>query len=258
MAVSRRVRAAWIVSGSVFAVVTLSFGTVQAVAALAHEEQSFTSTIPGPIRAVDVEATGSVTVIGTDTDSVTIDERVSDGLQRPDRSVAVNQGVLFVRGTCGGFPATFCGDDFVLNVPRSASVKVRADGISIAGVRGGAVLTSDGGDIRVRGATGEVWLRSHGGSIDARTLRVVNVDAESHGGNITLAFASPPRHVDASSHGGNIFVALPDDPVSYRVHASAEGGSADTPVRTDPRSRNTIRAESHGGGIDIRYAGTGH
>jgi DUF4097 and DUF4098 domain-containing protein YvlB len=135
---------------------------------------------------------------------------------------------------------------------------VRAEGIQIAEVRGSMNVTSDGGDIRVRGAAGELWLRSHGGSIDARTLRVLSVNAESRGGNITLAFASPPRRVDASSRGGNVFVALPDDPVSYRVHASAQGGSTDTPIRTDPASRNTIRAESHGGGIVIRYAGTGH
>lgn len=258
MAVSRRVRAAWIVGGSVFAIVTLSFGTVQAVAALAHEEHSFTTTIDGVVRAVDIEASGSVTVLGTDNQVVTIDERVSDGLQHPDRSTALNQGVLVVRGTCGGFPATFCGDDIVLRVPREASVRVEANGVRVAGVRGAMSVTSDGGDIRVRGAAGELWLRSHGGRIDARALRVLRVDAESNGGNISLGFASPPRHVDASSHGGNIFVALPDEPVSYRVRASAEGGSTDTPIRTDPSSRNTIRAESHGGGVAIRYAGTGH
>lgn len=255
MAVSRRVRVAWIVGGSVFAVATLGFGTVQAVAALAHEERSVHTTIDGVIRSVEIEASGSVTVIGTDRELVTIDERVSDGLQHPDRSIRVHQGVLVVRGTCGGFPATFCGDDFDLRVPRSVALRVRADGIRVAGVRGGLDLTTHGDDIQVRGATGELWLRSHGGSIDGRALGVLSVDAQSFGGEITLAFKSPPARVAASSHGGNLFVTLPDDPVSYRVDASAQGGSTDTPIRTDPASRRTIRAESFGGGITIRYAG---
>ena len=158
-----------------------------------------------------------------------------------------------MRGTCGGFPATFCGDDFVIRVPRSTSVWVRAEAIHVAGVNGGAELTSDGGDIDVRGATGELWLRSHGGSIDARNLGVLSVDAQSDGGNTTLAFRSPPRLVDAGSSGGSILMVLPEDSVSYRVDASAQGGSTDTSIRTDPESRNEIHAASDGGGIVIRY-----
>ena len=253
MAVSRGARTAWIVVGSIFTVVTLGFGTVQAVSALAHEERTRTTTIRQPVRAVVVVAAGSVRVIGTDEESVTITETISDGLQRPSRSTEINQGVLYLRGTCPGFPETFCRDDFVLRVPRSASLTIDADGIRVAGVRGGLRLTSDGGDIDVRGATGELWLRSHGGSIDARNLGVLSVDAQSDGGNTTLAFRSPPRLVDAGSSGGHIHLVLPEDSVSYRVDASAQGGSTDTSIRTDPESRNEIHAASDGGGIVIRY-----
>lgn len=71
---------------------------------------------------------------------------------------------------------------------------------------------------------------------------------------MTLAFVAPPARVDASSSGGNIVVVLPDRPVAYRVHASGQGGSTDTPIRTDPNGPNVINAESRGGDVSIRYA----
>jgi hypothetical protein len=253
MAVSRRVRAAWVIGGSVFTVATLGFGTLQAVAGLAHEERSYTTTISDPVRALDIRASGSVTVVGTDGATVTIDERVSDGLQHPDRSTDLNQGVLYLRGTCSGFPETFCGDDFIVRVPHAVSVRVQAEGVRVSSVRGGVSVTSDGGDVQVRGATGELWLQSHGGDIEARALGVSSVNTKSYGGNTTLSFRSPPGRVTASSQGGNILFVLPRNPVSYRVEASADGGSTGTAIRTDPTSSHVLRASSSGGEVSIRY-----
>jgi hypothetical protein len=98
-----------------------------------------------------------------------------------------------------------------------------------------------------------VRLSSHGGEIDGVGLRAPTLTATSYGGNITVGFAVPPDHVGASSHGGHVVVALPDGPVTYRVDTSTSGGSAETLVRTDPDSDRTIRAESHGGDVTVRY-----
>jgi hypothetical protein len=256
MAVSRGVRTAWIVGGSVFTLVTLGFGTLQAVAGLAHEERTIRTTIDEPIRAIDIEATGSVTVRGGDGRTVMIRERVSDGLHRPARSMTVDRGVLTIRGTCVQFPATFCSDDFELRVPGAVAVRIRSRGAAVDNVRGGVDVRSDGDDISLQRVAGAVRLSSHGGTITGTALEATSVETASYGGDTTLSFLVAPRRVAVTSYGGDIFVGLPEGPLAYRVDASANGGSTDTAVRTDPSSSRIVRADSYGGDIDIRYTGT--
>jgi len=253
MTISPTTRAAWILGGSVFTIVTLGFGTLQAVAGLAHEERTIRSVIDEEVRVLDVEASGSVTVLGRETGPITVTERVSDGLQSPRRSRRVEGGRLVLRGECRHFPATFCSDDFIVRVPSSVQVVVRADDITVTRLRGGARLTSDGGNINVHRSSGTMRLSSHGGNITATALESAAIETDSYGGNTALGFARSPRRVDASSHGGDIFLGLPDRSVAYRVDASAQGGSTDTPIRTDPASTRVLRAESFGGDITIRY-----
>ncbi len=188
MAVTKRVRTAWVIGGSVFTIATLAFGTVQAVAGLAHEERTERAVIDAPIRTIDITADGTVTVHGTDTDRVTVVERISDGLQHPDRSRHVVGSRLSLRGTCGGFPATFCGDSFTVTAPRSVRVVVRGEGVSVNDVHGRVDLSSDGGNISVFDVSGSMRLRSHGGNIDAGAIAADLVDTESSGGNTTLSF----------------------------------------------------------------------
>jgi hypothetical protein len=253
MPVSRSVRSAWIIGGSVFTVATIGLGTLQAVAGLAHEERTVRSVVDAPVRVLDVRASGSVTVLGREAGPITVTERVSDGLHSPRRSQRVEGDRLVLRGTCHDFPATFCSDDFVIRAPRTVRVNVRARGITLTDVHGGAELTSDGGSIRLRRAGGTMRLRSHGGSITGTALDAPDIETSSYGGNTTLRFAVSPRRVDTRSHGGGIFLGLPDRSVAYRVDASARGGSTETLIRTDPASPRVLRAESYGGNITIRY-----
>lgn len=250
---SGAVRALWIGGASVLTVATLAFGTLQAVAGVAHEEHDARTVITQPVRTLDVVADGSVTVIGDDVSRVTIDEHVSVGLRKPHRSIWRNGDELFVRGTCDHFLATFCGVDVVIRVPHSVVALVRGDDVTVEGLQAGADLASEGGGISVRRVAGPLRLRSQGGDVDATRLRGGTVDVRSDGGGISLSFAAPPRHVAARSSGGGILVVLPDRPVAYRVDATAAGGSTDAPVRTDPTSSRVIRAESSGGDVTVRY-----
>jgi hypothetical protein len=254
MAVSRGVRFAWVFVGSVFTVGTLGFGTVQAVAALAHEERDVHSVVREPVRVVDVEVDGSVTIVGGPAGPITIDERVSRGLQAPKRSIRVDGERLTVRGTCTAFPQTFCSDDVTVRVPSSVRVVADGLGVTVSGVRGGTYLESHGDDVTVQSVGGAVRLRSHGGSVSAMGLRAGTVDADASGGDVSLTFAGSPQHVDANSSGGNVNLVLPDRPVAYRVETSASGGSAGSEIRTDPTSPRLIRATSSGGDVTIRYA----
>jgi hypothetical protein len=254
MAVSRGVRFTWVFVGSIFTVGTIGFGTVQAVAALAHEERDVHTVVREPVRVVDIEVDGSVTVVGGPAGPITIDERVSRGLQAPKRSIRVDGERLTVRGTCRAFPQTFCSDNVTLRVPSSVRLVADGLGITVSGTRGGTYLESDGDDVTVEAVGGAVRLRSHGGSVSAIGLRATDVDADSSGGDVSLAFAGSPQLVDARSSGGGVNVVLPDRPVAYRVETSASGGSVDTDIRTDPTSPRLIRATSSGGGITIHYA----
>lgn len=254
MAVSRGVKVTWVVVGSVFTVGTLGFGTVQAVAGLAHEERDVRTVVREPVRVVDVEADGTVTIIGGAAGPITVDEHISRGLQAPKRSLRVDGDRLTVRGTCTAFPQTFCSDDITLRVPSSVRVVADGLGIEVSGVDGGTYLESHGDGVTAESVGGAVRLRSHGGGVSAIGLRATTVDADSAGGDVSLTFARSPQHVDASSSGGDVNVVLPDRPVAYRVETSASGGSADTEIRTDPTSPRLIRATSSGGGITIRYA----
>jgi hypothetical protein len=255
-AASRPVRALWIVVGSVFTVATLGWGTLQAVAGVAHEERDERTVIDAAVRVLDIEAAGSVTVIGAGRPgTVTVDEHISDGLQKPDRSIRTEGDRLVVRGTCGAFVSTWCGVDFTVQVPDDVRVVISADGnVRVRGITGGTEVTAHGGDIEVRDTRGAMRLSSQGGSISGRALEASRVDASSFGGNISLAFAAPPRRVDADSQGGDVDLVLPDDTVTYRVDTSASGGSAETLVRTDPDSGRTIRARSFGGDVSVRSA----
>jgi hypothetical protein len=241
-----------------FTIATIGFGTAQAVAGLAHEERDERTVVDRPVRVLDVEAAGSITVIGTSArDRVTIDEHISDGLQSPDRSIRTEGDRLVVRGECGHLLGTWCSDDFVIRAPRGVRVVADGDGITVRGTRGGVDLTSYGGSIDLLDVRGSMRLSSHGGGITARGLDAARVDATDYGGNIELAFAVPPDRVDASSHGGDVEVAVPDGAVSYRVDISSDGGSERTEVRTDPDSDRVIDAGSYGGDVTVRYTHEG-
>jgi hypothetical protein len=253
MAVSRGVKLAWVLGGSIFTAGALGFGTVQAVAGIAHEERDVRTVVREPVRVLDVEADGTVTVIGGTRGPITVEEHISRGLQEPKRSLRVDGDRLTVRGTCTAFPQTFCSDDITVRVPSSVRVVVDGLGVRVSGVSG-ARLESHGDDVTAESLSGTVRLRSHGGSVSAIALRAAAVDADSSGGDVSLTFARSPQHVVANSSGGNVNVVLPDRPLAYRVETSASGGSADSGIRTDPTSPRLIRAASSGGDVTIRYA----
>jgi hypothetical protein len=235
MGVSRHIRVVWIVIASVFTIATIGFGTLQAVAGIAHEERDERTVVDGPVRVLDIDASGSVTVIGRDGGPVRIDEHVSRGLHAPQRSIRVDGDRLSVRGTCRAFPDTWCSEDVVIRAPRNVAVIARGEGITVRGIRGA------------------MRLSSHDGSIAGRALRTTTVEARTDDGNISLAFAVPPDHVDASSRDGSVEVGVPDGPVSYRVDAETRHGSESTRVRTDPDGDRTIRARSDDGDVTVRY-----
>ena len=116
------------------------------------------------------------------------------------------------------------------------------------------VLWSGSGDVTVTGATGDVDLTSHHGSIAATRLRSQYARASSDHGSIRLGFATAPMQVVASASHGDATVVVPRTGEAYRVDLSSDHGSTDAAVRTDPTARRTIELSSQHGDVTARYA----
>lgn len=173
-----------------------------------------------PIALVDANIdSGSLRLIGSDQPEITIDASVHSGLRGPTHSETVVGNRLVIRSDCPfDLITTTCSVDYVIHVPSNVAVKARGNGSDFD-------ITAISGD----------------------------VDASVNGGRVDMVFAAAPHHVEADSNGGRISISLPDDDSGYRVDTHTNGGSTNVAIRTDPASDRTIRVETNGGDIDVRY-----
>jgi hypothetical protein len=256
MPASRTARLAWLLPGSFFAVGTLGWGTLNVVDITAHERQHEQHDYTETIRSVDLETgRGEVHVVGTDTDRVTVDAAVSEGLRAGDHSERVEGDRLVVRSTCPVMFSTWCGVDYTIHVPADTAVVGHSSGggIDVTGTTGDVTLSSSGGGLHVSGGGHTLTLDSSGGGVTGEALTADVVTASSSGGGVHLTFAETPQTVKADSSGGGVDIEVPNTPGAYQVKASSSGGGVHTDVRTDATSPNVIDASSSGGGVTIHY-----
>ncbi len=235
-----RGRPAWRIVASVLTVAALLWGTLNVVNLLAHGEQHFTRTFAAEgITRVDVSTDrGSVRVIATDRDDISVHAYVSDGLGDTDHAERVRGDRLLVDASCSFPVAYWCTASYTVRVPRDVKL----------------VLWSGSGDVTVTGATGDVDLTSNHGAISATRLRSQYARASSDHGSIHLGFAAAPMQVVASTSHGSATVVVPRTGEAYRVDLSSDHGSTDVAVRTDPTARRTIELSSQHGAVVARYA----
>ncbi|MPY93632.1 MAG: hypothetical protein GEV08_11390 [Acidimicrobiia bacterium] len=248
-------RKAWVVVGTVFALVSLAWGTLMVVGSVAYDRWDLHSTHDERIRAVDVEAEGAVRIEPATGSELVVDTRVTRGLFETTTSERVEGDRLVLRSDCPALFDVHCGADYTIQVPAGVAVLAHASGggIQVSGVEGDLELSASGGGIRVEDASGRLDLDASGGGITATGLTSAVVAADSSGGGVSLAFARPPEAVDVGASGGGVTVELPDTPHTYRVEASSSGGLTRNQVRTDPTSERAIEASSSGGGVTVRY-----
>ena len=255
---SHRVRTAWKAAASIAAVAVLLWGVSTVVTQLAHEEHTTTTGFDAAgITTLDVAIdSGSLTVVGRDTDRITVTARISDGLRSTSEREEVDGDRLVLRGGCPAFLSNFCNVDYTVEVPERLAVKARLDndGARATGVHGDLDLRSDNGRIEVRGSgEGTVVLRSSNGNVVATDLRAAEVDAHSDNGRVELSFVEPPTTVEATSSNGEVTVEVPDDGAAYVVDTGSANGSSATAVRTDPESTRRIRVASDNGDVLVSY-----
>jgi hypothetical protein len=236
----------------------LLWGLSTAVTQIAHEERTtVTEHDAAGIELLDVAIdSGSLTVVGTDTDTITVTARISDGLRSTSERQEIDGDRLVLRGGCPAFLSNFCNVDYTVEVPERLAVKARLDndGARLTGVHGNLDVRSDNGRVEVRGSgEGVAVLRSSNGSVVGTDLRATEVDAHSDNGRVELTFLDPPSTVEATSDNGDVTVEVPDDGTAYVVDTGSANGSGATAVRTDPDSTRRIRVASDNGDVLVTY-----
>ena len=274
MPVTRLQRLAWLVPGSVLAVLAVGYGTLGAVGLTAFERHTVRQVVTEPVLGLDVDVDGTTRVPGEVRADVLVESRLTQGLTTPDHRVEIVDGRLEVEGDCDALSFGWCQVDTTVRVPVGLDVTCGAaaphvvegvgGGVDVASGGGGLTLTdldgpvsasTGGGGVTATDLRGPLVLRTGGGGIDGRNLRSPTVTVRSGGGGIDLTFVADPTGVDVETGGGGIRIEVPDGDVAYAVDARTGGGTVDTSVRTDPSSDRTIRARSGGGDISIRYSG---
>ena len=135
-AVRHRGRPAWRIVASVLAVAALLWGTLNVVNLLAHGEQRFTRTFAEPVTSVEVSTDrGSVRVIASDRDDISMSAYVSNGLGDTDHTERVRGNRLLIDASCTFPVAYWCTASYTLHVPRNVTL----------------VLWSGSGDVSVSG-----------------------------------------------------------------------------------------------------------
>jgi hypothetical protein len=249
----------WRIGGSLVAVGVLGFGTMQSVAQLAHEEETVVRHFDGAgLRMVEVhDGSGSVHIVGTQGDRVTVRARVSHGLRSTGESARMEGDRLVLRGSCPVIASNFCEVDYTVVVPEDVDVLVRADGrISVSDVTGDVEASTGDGRVEAARIDGDVDLSSDNGRVVGTDLRAGTARADSDNGRVELSFLAPPQTVSATSDNGSVEVVLPRTAAYYRIdEVSSDNGTAATPeINIRPASDRSITATSDNGDVTVRYA----
>jgi hypothetical protein len=251
-------RRAWLVAGSVVAVVAVGMATFGLVNVVAREVVTERSTFPAAgLARLDVDGRhGRVEVVGSAGAEVSVEARITHGIRRTRHHARVEGGVLRLSTECPPGPPLWCNVDYRIVVPSRLAVEAttRNGSIEVRDVDGAVTAHTSNGAVRAARLGGHADLRTSNGSIEGRGLQGPSVSARTSNGAVELAFADPPTTVDARTSNGAVEVVVPHDATTYRVDVRTSWvGSTDVAVRSDPSSPRSITARTSNGSITVRY-----
>jgi hypothetical protein len=234
-----RGRPAWRILASILVLAALVWGTFSVVNLLAHGERRVDRTFPAAgVQTVDVSTDrGSVRVLASDRDDISVRGYISNGLGGTDHSERVRGDRLVVDASCSVPVAYWCTASYMVRVPRDVEVRI----------------WSGSGDVTVSGITGTAHLESQHGDLQGERLRSTRVDASTTHGSVRLQFAVAPQRVEASSSHGDVTAVLPRTDASYRVRLSTSHGDTTNDVRSDPQSSRVVDLSTQHGDATVRY-----
>jgi hypothetical protein len=252
------VRFLWKLFAAILILGTLTWGSYQIVTLVAHEERVEEQSFPtAGLSTLEVDGTsGSITITGSDTETVHVRAEISDGLRKTGESRQVVGDTLRLHNTCPNFGSDWCHVNYEISVPRDLTVVVSNDdgGIDISGLSSPVNVDTDNGSVDLADLSGAVHVSSDNGRISAVRLQAPTVTAESDNGRVTLEFAAPPTTVVATTDNGRVTVVVPNDGTEYRVETDTDSGSQDVTVGQNDASTRTITARTDNGSITIRAA----
>jgi hypothetical protein len=270
-----RGRALWVACGSVLLVAALAWGTFSVVELLAHEERTERFVVPAAgLTRLDVDNdAGSVRIVGTDGDEISVEADVSVGVRDTGFSHEVVDSTLQLSGSCPIIGSRWCGVSYRIEVPRRLDIEVTSDDgrVDVRNIDGGVVIDSDEGRVDVRNVDGDVVIDSDDGrvelidvagtiEVDGNNGRIVGrdlsgtvVDVSTDNGGIDLEFTAAPDRVRANGDNGSIDIAVPRIDEGYSVIADTENDESNVEVDDNPESPHIIAVETDNGSITVRY-----
>ena len=134
-------------------------------------------------------------------------------------------------------------------------ISTEGGNIDASSLDGPMRLDTGGGDLNGNGFTGSLQVFTAGGNIDASAVASQQVNVQSGGGDVTLAFTQPPQNLQITANGGNIDVILPHGDTKYAISTPGNsGGNINIQPGLAGPTSNTISVNSGGGDITITEA----
>ena len=208
---------------------------------------------------------GSVTIEGTNTDSVEIEilRQVKTNKQKKAEEILEDFDIQFTqigndisieakykkRGPRGFWNrmGNILRVKFIITVPSEYNVDLNTKGgsISVQGLRGEVLSKTSGGSLKFDNIEGDITGKTSGGSISIGKV-TGSSNINTSGGSIHIALADGP--VDAHTSGGSITV----DEVMGTIKAHTSGGSVNAHISKQPDSN--CRLTTSGGSITVHLS----
>ena len=251
-----RGRALWVVFGSLLLLGSLWWGAFSVVDLIAHEERTERFTVPAEqlTRLLVDNDIGSVTITGTDTEVISVEAAISDGLRDTGFRHEVVDSTLEVHGSCPALGGMWCRVRLSIEVPRGLDVAVNADNdrVDVSNLDGSVVIDSDNGAVELVDVSGPIEVAGNNGRIVGTELSSTRVDVATDNGRIELLFTDPPDVVIASGDNGSIDIVVPQVEGGYHVTVDTDNGDDDlTAVTNNSDSPRTITAETDNGDVTV-------
>nr|WP_225993482.1 DUF4097 family beta strand repeat-containing protein [Actinomadura rudentiformis] len=255
-----RRRGVWILLAVLTAIVVVLPTGLATLSRLFERTERTTETVPGAIKALEIDAGGAEVAIGAgSTGRVKLHSTLTWSVTKPKVIRSVQAGTLKILVVCDGevppYDAFGCAADLDLQVPPEVSVRVQA-------TSGRVVIRDIAGDVRIHGTSGavkldhlrgRVWAGTNSGSIEGRALVSPEVDAGVRSGSVDLSFVDPPQKVNVRTGSGAATVTVPRG-THYRVDGWSGSGKREIDgALEDNDATGQISVTTGSGSVRVGY-----
>jgi len=194
----------------------------------------------------------SVEFTSTDTTEIEVEQYQNMARTRPDVSLEVRNGTLYIDSECHTFSGQ-CGSLFEIAAPPALNLDISGGSgtVDVYGLDGDLTVSNGSGAIDVSDITGDVQLDCGSGSVDARGLRGAEVFVETGSGGITVRHLGDLERVKLDAGSGHVELTVPTG--AYKVEVDTGSGKieVDDNIIDDPSATARIDVNTGSGGVDI-------